>query len=92
LHSTDYLDSLRERYLTKAEGQVRQALQDEGRVAYDDVWSLSPKEPLVWESDLKDWIKDWGKKGLLTIQGLKGKQKVPKFGENHWLVWQGPKV
>src|SRR5262245_48245567 len=84
LHSTDYLDSLRARYFTKAKGQVRLLLQGEGRVAYDDAWSLSLKEPLVWESDLKDWIKDWGNEGLLTIQGLKGKQKVPKIGKNHW--------
>jgi hypothetical protein len=92
LHETRYFESLCMRYREKAKAQVKAELQKMHKVTYDKAWVLALKEPLVWESDLKDWIKDWSKKGLLTIQGLKGKQKVPKFGEDHWLVWQGPVI
>jgi three-Cys-motif partner protein len=90
LHETRYFESLCMRYREKAMAQVKAELQQMHKVTYDKAWVLALKEPLVWESDLKSWIKDWEKKGLLTIQGLKGKQRVPKFGENHWLIWQGP--
>ncbi|SRR6266498_1617694 len=87
LHSSDYFDSLRERYLTKAKGQVRHSLQSEGRISYDDAWSLALKEPLVWESDLKEWVAEWKKAGIVAIEGLRPKQRVPQLGAKHSLVW-----
>jgi hypothetical protein len=87
LHSTDYFDLLRERYLTKAKEQIRQSLQGKGRVAYDDAWSLALKEPLVWESDLKEWIADWKKAGMIKVEGLRPKQRVPQLGIKRSLVW-----
>lgn len=90
LHETPYFESLCRRYCEKAKTQVKAELQKMHKVTYDKALVLALKEPLVWESDLKGWIKDWQKKGHLTIQGLKGKQRVPKYGENHWLIWQEP--
>lgn len=87
LHSTDYFDSLRERYLAKAKRQIKQSLQGESRIAYDDAWSLALKEPLVWESDLKKWIAEWKKAGMVVVEGLKPKQRVPQLGEKHSLIW-----
>lgn len=90
LHETPYFDSLRARYLEKAKNTVKAELQSSQRIAYDKVWALALREPLVWESDLKDWIKEWDKD--LTVEGLIGGKKVPKFGENHWLIWRGRKL
>lgn len=88
LHISNYFDSLRERYLARAKGQIIQLLQDESQVAYDDAWSLALKEPLVWESDLKNWIAEWKKSGMIAVEGLRQKQRIPQFGEKHSLVWQ----
>jgi three-Cys-motif partner protein len=90
LHETPYFDLLRERYLEKGKNAVKAELQASQRVSYDKVWALALREPLVWESDLKDWIKEWDKD--LTVEGLIGGKKVPKFGENHWLLWHGRKL
>ncbi len=89
-HESLYLESLRTRYLTKAKAVVKSELQKSQKVAYDKAWVLALREPLVWESDLKEWIKEWRKD--LTVDGLTGRQAVPQFGKSHWLIWRGPKV
>lgn len=82
-----YYESLRRRYLSKARESVRQQLCARQRVPYDDAWILALAEPLIWESDLKEWIRNWVDEGALKIEGLTGKQTVPKLGNNHFLLW-----
>jgi three-Cys-motif partner protein len=88
-HSTGYFDELRDRYLTKAKASVVSTLENAKQVLYDDVWAQALSEPLVWETDLNDWIKDWEKKGQLVIQGKRSpRQKIPHRDENNFLVWR----
>lgn len=84
-----YYSELRERYLHKGQQRVLTALRQHRRVPYEQAWELSLMFPLVWESDLKDWIKDWRGDGALRIEGLQGREQVPKRGQSHLLVWQG---
>lgn len=82
-----YMD-LRDRYL----GQSRQALLDllesRLRVPYDEAWATALVRPLVWESDLKEWIQGWVRDERLRIEGLTGRERSPKREKDHILVWQ----
>ena len=80
---------LRERYLRQAEERVLAILQAKRRVPYEEVWDAALSFRLVWESDLKDWIRDWRKRGLVTITGMAPKQRVPKLDSGNTLLWEG---
>ena len=81
---------LRDRYLTRANDGVQRLLQDRRTMLYDDAWALALAKPLVWDRDLKEWIKDWEKKGLLAVRGKKPGQRVPHLDEDNRLDWVGP--
>lgn len=87
MHTPRHYDSLRERYLERSHGLVVQELSSHRRVRYDDVWSMALSQPLVWESDLKAWIAEWTKSGVMTIEGMQPRQRVPHVGEDNYLVW-----
>lgn len=89
LHSTSYFDELRDRYLAKAKSSIIHKLKQAGRVPYDDAWASALSEPLAWESDLNDWIKDWEKTEQLVVQGKRSSRQKPHRGENNILVWRG---
>ncbi len=84
--STRY-DELRERYLGLAKSAVEQFLRDRRDVLYDEVWSLLARTPLVWESDLKQWIKQWQQAQRVTIRGLPSRHKVPQRAKQNFLQW-----
>lgn len=89
LHDATYYESLRERYLSKARKSVVQLLRAKRRVSYDEAWTVALAQPLAWDSDLKSWINEWKKQELLHVEGLTGKQTVPKREKGHTLVWLG---
>jgi len=80
------IDDLRERYLGLAKQQVLELLRTRGRVPYEEVWDLALSYPLVWEQDVKEWVREW----KLKIDGAQPRQQVPHLDENNVLVWQGP--
>lgn len=87
-YDPSFYESLRDRYIGQAKERVLNVLQAAGRVPYDDVWAAALELPLVWESDLKDWIADWEGKKLLSIAGKKkARQKVPHRNESNILLW-----
>jgi hypothetical protein len=75
--------------MTKARGAVLQLLEGKGRLSYDQAWEVALLEPLVWESDLREWILDWQKVSALELAGLKKKERVPKRNAGHELIWRG---
>jgi len=87
LHDSSHYNSLRERYLEKTRSLVLEELEAKRRLSYDTAWTLALSEPLSWESDLKRWIRDWESEGRLRLVGLKSRERVPKFGKGHFLVW-----
>lgn len=82
------IDDLRSHYQAQARQKVLDLLQAKPRVAYEAVWDLALSSPLVWESDLKEWIHEWRDSGSLSIDGMKPRQRVPKLGENNFLLWR----
>jgi len=83
---SEYYRELRQRYLDKATDFWLSQLQINNQLAYDNAWEFGMALPMVWESDLKDWIKlkDHPK---IAIEGLAPGEKTAKFGKGHLLVW-----
>jgi three-Cys-motif partner protein len=42
--------------------------------------------PLVWESDVKEWLREMRKNGEIEVQGLTGRETTPKVG--HRILWK----
>jgi three-Cys-motif partner protein len=85
-HSTP-IDQLRFRNMKKAEQSVLELLKSGNRVPYQITWDLALSFPLVWDSDLKNWIKHWKAEGLIKLEGMKPGQRVPKLDGGNLLVW-----
>lgn len=81
-------EELRERNVRSARSAVEELLRGQARVPYDDAWDLVAQTPLVWDTDLKDWIKDWRRTEQLAIEGLKPRQRAPKLNQRIVLKWQ----
>lgn len=79
---SEYFVSLRNRYRQQAIRETADRLETDGRVSFDDVWQIWVSYPMVWESDLKDWI---AHSEQIEIHGLVGKQRVPRRGKNHFI-------
>jgi three-Cys-motif partner protein len=88
MHDRSYYESLRSRYLSRAEEIVLRQLISKGRLPYDDAWALALSQPLIWESDLREFLGEWFEQRKLTIEGLIGRQKA-KHNSGHVLVWRG---
>ena len=85
---SEYFRSLRERYVSRARAAVLALLQTKKQLAYDEAWSSAMTFPLTWESDLKDWIREWKQDGRLETTDMKEKQRVPQLGEGNCLIWK----
>jgi three-Cys-motif partner protein len=83
-----YFCSLRERYVFRSRAAVLHLLRTKKQLAYDEAWSSAMTFPLTWESDLKDWIREWEQDGQLEITGMKERERVPKLGRNLLLIWK----
>ena len=89
LHVPTHYNALRDRYLAKSRALVLKDLYARRRVPYDEAWALALSQPITWESDLKQWIKEWQAEGSIDVAGFKPRQRVPQFGEDNYLVWKG---
>ena len=69
---------LRRRYLSKAKRAAAQAINHAAQLPYDTVYAAALAHPMVWESDLKEWIAEWQRVGHIELTGLKSGQRVPK--------------
>ncbi len=88
-YNPSFYESLRDRYLAQSKERVLQMLRGRKRCHYEEIWAVALEAPLVWESDLKEWITEWEKEKLLSIEGKKtSRQKVPHRNEGNFLVWK----
>ena len=87
-HDPTYYNSLRTRYIDQARTSVSRLLQAKGTVLYDEIWSLAMTFPMVWESDLHEWLHDWKGQRLLEMAGLRPNMHIPKREEGIFCVWQ----
>lgn len=88
LHQSPYLSSLRQKYCQHAKNRVEELLRTKRRVTYDEVWDSVMTVPLVWESDLKEWVKMWRDGGQMDVDGFDKRQKVPKRDSGNILIWK----
>jgi hypothetical protein len=72
--------------LSEAEAKLRKHLDQDGKVDYDFALALVLETPLVFERDVKAIVSRLQDSRFLHIEGLEGKQRVPKYGCGHILV------
>lgn len=79
-----YYEGLRKHYVDRCQGWREKKLlaSDDAVLSYDDVWARWLRSPLVWESDLREWL--LGHAGLVEVVGLVGRQH-PKHGRSLYL-------
>ena len=66
---------------------LREMLRSQRRVKYDVALAVLLERPLVWESDVKDTIGAMRRNGELEVKGLKPRERTPKLGSGHSLVF-----
>ncbi|MGH9518362.1 MAG: hypothetical protein ACRD2D_01890, partial [Terriglobales bacterium] len=88
LHDAAYYNSLRQANLEASQRFVREKLGARKRISYDELWDLALSRPLTWEADLKNWIVEWQKQGLIGIEGMLPRQRVPHTGRNLFIIWK----
>lgn len=71
-----------------ADGALREMLRSQRRVKYDDAVAVLLERPLVWESDVKNTIDAMRRNGELVVEGLKPRERTPKSGGGHILVFR----
>ncbi len=76
------------RSLDAARSELQHMLQSAKEVPYDDAWASVMQHPGVMEADLREWIDDWKKAGLLKIANDHPGQKWPKKGQQQYLRWE----
>lgn len=89
---SEHFRSLRERHMSRARAAVLALLRTKKQLPYDEAWASAMTFPLTWESDLKDWIRDWELVGQLEIIGMKERQRVPQLGQNIRLACKGSRT
>ena len=88
MHSSAHYELLRDRYVARSRAMVQGVLEARKRVLYDDLWDLALSQPMTWERDIKDWIRQWIESGRLEPEGWRPKQRVPHRDKGNLLVWQ----
>ena len=86
LYKSTRYDDLRNRYLAAARTVIETALAERKTMPYDKAWASSMAFPLVWESDLKNWINEWQSEKKLIVQRAeawqaRGKTRCRPFAE-----------
>ena len=80
-------ETLRARYGGMARELVISLLASKKTISYDVAWRAALTFPLVWESDLKEWIASWQHDGSVTVNGLGPRERVPKLEQRHTLTF-----
>jgi three-Cys-motif partner protein len=74
---------LREFFLKKARADVWKRLFEQQEIMYDSLWEVAMRFPVVWESDLKQWLTEWHKVGKVELPNLKPGERMPKRSAGH---------
>jgi three-Cys-motif partner protein len=80
MHDTQFYNSLRTKYWSKAESKIQNLLSSRKPVNYDLLWELALTTPLVWAEDLNSFLLELKKDGKLKFTGMGEREKYPKRG------------
>lgn len=86
MYRSKQLQQLRQRYTERARRWALSRIEKQNSVSYDVIWRNVLTFPLVWESDLHDWLNEWRTAGRVRINGMKPRQQKPKYGQGIMLV------
>lgn len=75
---SNFYTSLRIRYLRQARQQVVERLKRSTTTSYDHMWRIALSFPMVWEADLRGWLKQWRDRGNIEWLGLSSSERVLK--------------
>jgi three-Cys-motif partner protein len=75
--------TLRRRYLAAARQRIVEVCGKRKQVPFDEIWDTAMAFPLVWDSDVKEWIAEWQKAKRVKLLNLKPKQQAPPWEEGH---------
>ncbi len=89
---SQYYLKLRSRYLDQARHSVISAINHTQQVPYDEIWLAALSFPMVWETDLRQWLDEWRNQELIELQGLKPKERTAKRGKGHSVLRKSPTV
>jgi three-Cys-motif partner protein len=81
MHDTRFYDSLRTKYLSKAQSKIRALLSLKPTVEYDRLWEAALTTPLVWVEDLNQFLLELKKEDKLKFIGIGEREKFPKHGK-----------
>ncbi|HEY4233441.1 MAG TPA: hypothetical protein VGM76_08435, partial [Lacipirellulaceae bacterium] len=78
-----YYNGLRNRYRGQARNAIVSMLNKRQQVPYDDLWLAALSFPMVWESDLRDWLREWRSSRVLEWLGLAPGGRELRHGQRH---------
>jgi three-Cys-motif partner protein len=84
-----YYSELRDRYLANAKTAVANEIRTRRAMPYDKLELFALLYPMTWDTDVSGWVQEWGKTGRIRIEGLGPKERTPKRGKRHSVVWTG---
>jgi three-Cys-motif partner protein len=78
-----YYNGLRKRYRSQARDAIVLMLNSKRNMPYDDLWLAALSFPMVWESDLRGWLREWRSNGSLEWLGLAPRGRELMHGRRH---------
>lgn len=78
-----YYTELRDRYLEKSRSSTLSKLSTDESVSYDQLWIEALCYPMVWKTDLDEWLRKWRDEGNVLWKGMKPREKTLKRGAGH---------
>ncbi len=84
-----YYVELRERYLRQAKCAVIDVINSRQHVDYDHLWASALRYPMVWEHDLRLWLRQWRDAGTLKWLGLAPRGRELIRGKHHSVALVG---
>jgi three-Cys-motif partner protein len=69
----------------RAKTATWELLKVRGTVDYDDCWAEALQMSAVYETDLRGWIAEWEKQGLIEVEGRSSAREVLKINSRHRL-------
>lgn len=77
----------RNRYLALARQQLLGEVKSRGVLSYDALEQSVTQNPLVWESDVKEWLQSECSATHIRILGMTTRQKGPSRGAGHTIEY-----
>ncbi|HEX3600715.1 MAG TPA: three-Cys-motif partner protein TcmP, partial [Lacipirellulaceae bacterium] len=87
-----FYESLRLRYANQARASVISTINRDHQTPYDRLWLCALSYPMVWESDLRSWLKEWRDQGLIEWHGLAPRGRELMRGKDHSVALTADKL